>query len=158
MLRGFGPLITTTSARSYLYSQTALGVGNNPSSIAIADLNGDGFLDFAVTNQNDNTVSVLLSRSNGTYAPKVDYIVGNAPLAIAKISATGSFTETDNCTNPLAVGHGCTANVTFTPTANGGTNGSITFSDNFAPGTRILPLIGWAGPPDCAMSLAPNSS
>jgi hypothetical protein len=35
-----------------------------------------------VTNQNDNTVSVLLSRSNETYAPKADYKVGSAPLAI----------------------------------------------------------------------------
>jgi hypothetical protein len=54
LLLGFGPLLTTTSAQGYLYSQSALGVGNNPSSIALADLNGDGILNFAVTNQNDN--------------------------------------------------------------------------------------------------------
>jgi hypothetical protein len=43
MLLGFGPLLTTSSTQSYLYSQTALGVSNGPSSSAIADLNADGF-------------------------------------------------------------------------------------------------------------------
>jgi hypothetical protein len=53
---------------------------------------------------------------------------------------TGNFTEPDNCAGPLAVGHGCTANVSFTPTANGASNGSISFTDNFAPRTQVLPV------------------
>jgi hypothetical protein len=94
----------------------------------------------------------------GAATPIVLTNVGNAPLRIAKIAATGNFTEADNCASPMPIGRGCTANVTFTPAANGASNGSITFADNFAPGTQILPLTGWAGAPDFSMSVAPNSS
>lgn len=37
--------------------------GKNPISVALGDLNGDGKLDFAVANQDANTVSVVLNTS-----------------------------------------------------------------------------------------------
>jgi hypothetical protein len=39
----------------------SFGTGIGPSDMAVADFNGDGRLDLAVSNQNDNSVSVLLS-------------------------------------------------------------------------------------------------
>ena len=83
--------------------------------------------------------------------------IGNAPLSIAKVATTGSFAETNNCTSPLAVGRGCTINVTFTPTASGASNGSITFADNSSPGTQGLTLTG-SGPADFSVSVAPSSN
>ncbi|HVW15158.1 MAG TPA: FG-GAP-like repeat-containing protein [Mucilaginibacter sp.] len=56
--------------------------GNNPYSISIGDLNGDGKPDIAVSNQVDNTISVLINSSNGnTIAlnPHIDYATGNYP-------------------------------------------------------------------------------
>src|SRR5258708_9470431 len=37
--------------------------------VVTADFNGDGRLDLAVANAGDNTVSVLLGNSNGTFPP-----------------------------------------------------------------------------------------
>jgi hypothetical protein len=157
LLFSFGPLLTTTSAQGYLYSQSALGVGNNPSSIALADLNGDGILNFAVTNQNDNPLRCFWVDRTEPMLPKLTTKPATRRWR-SSAQITGNFTEPDNCAGPLAVGHGCTANVSFTPKANGASNGSISFSDSFAPRTQVLPVTGWAGPPDFSMSLDPNSS
>jgi hypothetical protein len=42
-------------------------VGNNPYSVAIGDFNGDGKLDLAVANKNDNNLSILLGNGDGTF-------------------------------------------------------------------------------------------
>ena len=44
-------------------------VGANPSAVVITDLNGDGFLDIAVANQNDNTISVFQGDGAGNFTP-----------------------------------------------------------------------------------------
>jgi hypothetical protein len=49
----------------------------------VADLNGDGKPDLAVTNDTDNTVSVLLNDGGGTLAAKVDYATGKEPVSVA---------------------------------------------------------------------------
>src|SRR6266478_1340530 len=42
-------------------------VGNNPSSVVAADFNGDGFLDLAVANQGDNSISLFRGNGDGTF-------------------------------------------------------------------------------------------
>jgi tetratricopeptide (TPR) repeat protein len=42
-------------------------VGTNPSSVVVADLNGDGNLDFAVTNKGDNSVSFFKGDGTGKF-------------------------------------------------------------------------------------------
>ncbi len=42
-------------------------VGTNPSSVVVADLNGDGDLDFAVTNKGDNSVSFFKGDGTGKF-------------------------------------------------------------------------------------------
>ncbi|HMH78834.1 MAG TPA: FG-GAP-like repeat-containing protein [Candidatus Acidoferrum sp.] len=44
-------------------------VGINPSGVVIADFNGDGFLDFAVVNQGDDTISVFQGDGQGGFTP-----------------------------------------------------------------------------------------
>jgi Flp pilus assembly secretin CpaC len=44
-------------------------VGANPSGVVIADFNGDGFPDFAVINQGDNTISVFQGDGKGGFTP-----------------------------------------------------------------------------------------
>lgn len=81
---------TPTNAQTYAYNEAALRTGTQASGIVLADFNGDGRLDMAVANQADNTVSVILSRPDGTFAPKVDYSVGNSPGQLAAASFTSS--------------------------------------------------------------------
>src|SRR5204862_202023 len=42
-------------------------VGNNPRSVVVADFNGDGFLDFAIANQGDNSISLFRGHGDGTF-------------------------------------------------------------------------------------------
>ena len=44
-------------------------VGNNPRAVVIADFDNDGFLDFAVANQGDNTLSVFKGDGQGNFTP-----------------------------------------------------------------------------------------
>ena len=100
------------------------------------------------------------AQSVGTSSPPKSIALtneGNAPLSIAKIVTTGNFAQTNNCIGPFAIGQGCTVNATFTPTANGASNGSLSLTDNSSPGTQGLTLTGWAGPPDFSLSVAPSS-
>ena len=77
-----------------------LPTGNNPSAIAVGDFNGDGKMDLAVTNANDNTVSVFLGKGDGTFtqAPMSPYAVGDTPVFVS----TAQFTAASGAT---ASGH-----------------------------------------------------
>jgi hypothetical protein len=52
-------------------------VGTEPTSVELADLDGDGDLDVALINVADDNVSVLLNNGDGTLAPHVTYPVGD---------------------------------------------------------------------------------
>ena len=67
-------------------------VGDNPSAIVAGDFNGDGKLDLAVANENDNTVTILLGNGDGTFtqAPGSPIAVGNGPDALAVGDFTGN--------------------------------------------------------------------
>ncbi len=78
-----------------------------------------------------------LSPSTLTFAKATEYTTsaaqtttlsntGTAPLAIASITATGDYSQTNNCPASLAAGSNCTINVTFTPSYSGARPGWIT--------------------------------
>ena len=58
-------------------------VSNFPSSIAVADLNGDGKLDLAVTGNIQNNVNILLGNGNGTFQAAQTYATGTSPVSVA---------------------------------------------------------------------------
>ena len=67
---------------------------------------------------------------------------GNTALNITSILATTNFGESDNCGSSLASGTNCIISVTFTPSASGSLNGTLSITDN-APGSpRTVALIG----------------
>ena len=45
----------------------------------LVDLDGDGWIDLVTSNQGGNSVSVLHNNANGTFGPRSDHAVGNAP-------------------------------------------------------------------------------
>lgn len=67
---------------------------------------------------------------------------GNVPLTIGSIAASGEFAQTNDCTSPLAAGSYCTISVTFTPTAPGDHNGTLTIPDNAAGSPHTVALSG----------------
>jgi hypothetical protein len=72
---------------------TTYQTGAEPSSIVVADFNGDGKQDVAVTNPacilpnfglcGGSTISMLWGNGDGTFRKRLDYHVGPAPLALA---------------------------------------------------------------------------
>ena len=61
-----------------------LASASYPAGKAVAgDFNGDGKLDLAVTNQGDNTVSILLGDGTGNFTLASSLAVGNLPYSVA---------------------------------------------------------------------------
>jgi hypothetical protein len=82
--------------------------------------------------------------------------VGTATLNISSISASGDFSQTNNCSATLAPGASCTINVTFTPTVSGSRSGVLTVTDDsFFGSPQTVPLSGTGVAP--AASLSPTA-
>ena len=118
-----------------------LTVGRLPSAVVVADFNNDGFLDLAVTNSGDNTVSLFRGNGDGTFSqfPASPFLLTNtAPIAetdpVAMVS--GFFGNTVNQTNEtdLAIVNRTSNNVTILLTAVDN-NRNVTFAE--APGSPI---------------------
>jgi len=77
----------TAPGATVAFASSDTAAGNAPSAVAVADFNGDGKLDLAVTNTGDNTVSVLLGKGDGTFATAANYATGSQPFSVA----TGDF-------------------------------------------------------------------
>src|SRR5512140_1658885 len=63
-------------------SRTDYKVGPGASAVVIADFNGDGRPDLAVTSNTAGTVSVLLGTGGGAFAAPVPYTTGTLPYAV----------------------------------------------------------------------------
>ena len=73
-----------TSAQTFMFNRADFVTGTGPAVVAVGDFNGDGHMDVVTGNDDTaNTVSVLLGKGDGTFAPHVDYPVGSAPSGIA---------------------------------------------------------------------------
>ncbi len=67
---------------------------------------------------------------------------GNATLNIMSIASSGDFAETNTCGASLAATMSCSISVTFTPTATGARNGTITITDDANGSPQTVPLTG----------------
>lgn len=68
--------------------------GTYPTSVAVADLNGDGKPDLVLPNSNSNNVGVLLGNGDGTFQPVVTYASGGQgpfSVAIADVNHDGKL-------------------------------------------------------------------
>ena len=140
---------TTGSAQTVSFRPAAgspVAVGGRLSSIAAADFNGDGRIDVAVVNAQQNTVAVLLGSGNGTFAPgpqspftvNAGILSGSVPTAIAvgDLNADGhpDLAITNIPINPISViggaitGHIGGAVAVLLGKADGSFNGAANFS------------------------------
>jgi hypothetical protein len=80
---------------------------------------------------------------------------GSATLSIASIVASTNFGETNDCEGSVAASGTCTINVTFTPTATGTLNGSLTITDDnngVLGSTQTVTLTGTGTAPSVSLS------
>ena len=82
---------------------------------------------------------------------------GASALMPTLVTATGDFSETDNCLNAIVnAGASCTVQVTFTPTQTGVRAGQLTLDANLSGGQLTVPL-GGTGSPSGTITLSPAS-
>jgi hypothetical protein len=84
-------------------------------------------------------------QSVGTTSPPQTVIlhdVGSAALLVSTISATGDFSQTNNCANSVAGGGSCAVSISFKPTGVGTRSGSVSVTDNAAGSPQKLRLTG----------------
>jgi len=67
---------------------------------------------------------------------------GTDGATVTNVAITGDFTQTNNCTAPLAGPTTCTINVVFTPTAEGSRNGTLTLQSTAQKSPTIIALTG----------------
>jgi hypothetical protein len=94
VLLNTSPAPATTFDSNSFATQQSFAVGNNPLSQTTADLNGDGQSDLIVTNENDNTVSVLRNTTApGAVAPSFatqqTFATGNEPHSVTTADING---------------------------------------------------------------------
>jgi YVTN family beta-propeller protein len=74
---------------------------------------------------------------------------GTALLSISSVTASGDFAMTHNC-GSLGASLSCSAQVTFTPTASGTRNGTLTITDEL--GTQVVALSGTGTAPGVGLT------
>ena len=80
---------------------------------------------------------------------------GTGPLQVNVVTTTPPFSQTNNCTAPLAPGAGCTISVSFKPTATGTATGTVTITNNAS--TQTVHLTGTGSSIAATVTVAPAS-
>jgi Bacterial type II and III secretion system protein/FG-GAP-like repeat len=108
-------------------SGTDLATGNSPVSVVAADFHdttGNGFLDLAVANQADDTISIFQGNGDGTFQTPtvIPLVAGFSPTALA----TGSFTNSGHTDLIVAEQSNTTGNAGLIQVLLGNGNGTFT--------------------------------
>ena len=88
LLIGAGALAPAAGAVSFA-PHVDYQVGQDPTSVAIGDLDGDGKQDLVVANMGYSSVSVLLGDGNGDFAKPSSFSVGYLPMSVAVADFNG---------------------------------------------------------------------
>ena len=117
------------------------GVGS-PQAVA---LSGTGLLPPSVSLAPSNlTFSTELV---GTTSPSQTATLtntGTVSVSISKISLPAPFHQTNNCPASLAAAASCQIQVSYAPTARGGSTGKLSITDNVVPSPQTASLLGAA--------------
>jgi predicted nucleotidyltransferase len=136
-------LINTTAPGAVTPSFAAkqdFATDRTPFSVAVGDLNGDGQLDLAVTNNNSlsNSVSVLLNTTapgatTPGFAAKQDFLTGTSPFSVA----VGDFNG-DGKLDLAVANESSTASVLLNTTPPGAATPNFAAKQDFATGTLAI--------------------
>jgi len=134
-------------------------VGNSPSSIVLADFDGDGNLDFAVANEGDSTISLFKGDGTGGFTefPGSPFALGGT-LAIDSTSLPGAALQMPYSASLRAAGgsgartwsviagtlpnglslNPATGTISGTPTATGNSNFTVSVADSGTPTKSVM--------------------
>ena len=85
-----GVFLPVARAQVYLYGRADFqATTNNQGSVIVADFNGDGRPDLAVSNAQGNLVSILLGSANGGFVASGTYATGSSPTALVAADFNG---------------------------------------------------------------------
>jgi hypothetical protein len=82
---------------------------------------------------------------------------GSGALTLASITASGDFTQTNNCGTSVAAGANCSISVIFTPSASGARTAALSIADNASGSPQTVSLSGTGTSTTAAVSLSPTS-
>ncbi len=114
-----------------------------PNGLQVVNMSGVGSAPAVTLAPTSLKFSTLVGSTSAASAVKLTNSgVGN--LTIASVTASGDYSETDNCAGAsLATGASCSISVTFSPTVTGTVPGMITINDNGVNGPpHRIPLSG----------------
>ncbi len=132
-----GVLLNTGNGTFASQVTHSTGSSSAPSSVAIADVNGDSKLDIIVSNYNLNNVGVLLNTGSGTFANQLTYLTGSSSYSVAATDVNGdSYPDIivanlalDNVGVLLNTGTGTFATQTTYSTSSGSSPSSVAVAD-----------------------------
>jgi hypothetical protein len=110
--------------------------GNEPVSVAVGDFNGDGKLDLAVANANDNTVSILLGDGTGHFTTASSPATGAGPSSVA----VGDFNGDGKLDLAAANVAGSTVSVLLQAVPEASVPSSLAFGNQNLGSSKTLPL------------------
>jgi hypothetical protein len=99
-------------------------VGNSPTSVVAADVNGDGKVDLICANYfQDNTLSVLTNNGNGGFVSNATLSVGSVPFSVVAADVNG-----DNNVDLVSANNGANTLSVLTNNGSGGFVSNATLS------------------------------
>ena len=150
--------VTFTPTKTGKRSSTVKITDNATGSPQSAAISGTGVAPAATLSPLSLSFAGVLVGSTSTASPITVTNTGTAPLTISSVTATGDFSQTNNCTaGAIAVGASCTITVTFTPTAVWSRGGSIVIIDNAYNNPQQVAFLAGMGNSGAAASLSTSA-
>jgi hypothetical protein len=128
---------------------------------AVADFNGDGMPDLAVTDGHSASFTTLLNTGVAIFSPTTpiafpDQFVGTtsapetvsltnqgtSPLTISSITASAPYSVNSTCGKGVAPGASCNLNLTFSPATQGTFAGTISLVDSASTKPQVIEVSG----------------
>jgi hypothetical protein len=149
---------TATGATTPTFAtQVTFPTGDNPRSVSIGDINGDGLPDLAVANMYSDTASILLNTTatgatTPTFATQVTFPTGTFPYSVS----IGDFNGDGKPDLAVANNFSDSASILLNTTATGATTPTFATQVDFPTGTRPESVsigdINGDGKPDLAVA------
>ena len=127
--------------------QVPYAVGTIPSSVVVADLNGDGNADLVIANRGDNSVSVLLGNGDGTFQGQTAVAVGQGPVALV-----ASDLNADGNVDLIVANNGDNTVSVLLGNGDGTFQGQVSYPVGSSPLAVVVADVNGDGTPDLATS------